>query len=102
MSTISCSSVNDVVNFAIEKEEKAMEFYRKCAERAQNPGIKKFFEEMIEEERGHRDLLRDLDALNLDGIKLAKVEDLKISDYLVDVPFKEDISYQEALTIAMK
>lgn len=102
MSTVSCSSVNDVVSFAIEKEEKAMEFYRKCADRAQNPGIKTFFEEMIEEERGHRNMLRDLDSLNLDGIKLPKVEDLKISDYLVDIPFKEDLSYQEALILAMK
>ncbi len=102
MSTVSCSSVSDVVNFALEKEEKAMEFYRKCADRAQNPGIKKFFEEMIEEERGHRNMLRDLDALNLEGVKLSKVEDLRISDYLVDVPFKEDVTYQEALTIAMK
>ena len=102
MSTISCSSVNDVVSFAIEKEEKAMEFYTKCAERAKNPGIKEFFEEMINEERGHRDMLRNLDSLNLDGVKLAKVEDLRISDYLVDIPFKENLSYQEALTIAMK
>ena len=102
MSTLSCSSVSDVVNFAIEKEEKAMEFYQKCADRAQNPGIKKFFEEMIEEERGHRNMLRDLDSLNLEGIKLTKVEDLRISDYLVDVPFKDDLSYQEALTISMK
>ncbi len=102
MSTLSCSSVSDVVNFAIEKEEKAMEFYRKCADRAQNPGIKKFFEEMIEEERGHRNMLRDLDSLNLEGVKLSQVEDLRISDYLVDVSFKDDLSYQEALTIAMK
>ena len=98
MSTISCQSVSDVVDFAIEKEEKAMEFYRKCAERAQNPGIKKFFKEMAIEEQSHRDMLRNLDSLHLDEIKLPKVEDLQISDYLVDVPFNEDLTYQDALT----
>jgi rubrerythrin len=102
MSTLSCHSVDDVVSFAIEKEEKAMEFYRQCADRAKNPGIKEFFREMVAEEQKHRDMLKDLDSLKLDEVKLKQVENLKISDYLVDVPFSEDISYQEALIVAMK
>lgn len=102
MTTVSCSSTDDVVNFAIEKEEKSMDFYQKCANRAKNPGISKFFQEMVQEEERHRDLLRDLNPSQLGDIKLEKVEDLHISDYLVDVPFKEDITYQEALTVAMK
>lgn len=102
MSTVSCSSMNDVVQFAIEKEEKAMDFYQKCADRAKNPGIKKFFNEMVEEEQRHKKLLQDLDPSGLDSMKLDKVEDLRISDYLVDVRFKDDITYQEALTLAMK
>jgi len=102
MSTLSCHSVSDVVEFAIEKEEKAMEFYRKCAERAKNPGIREFFNEMFAEEQSHRDMLRNLDSLNLDEVKLQAVENLKISDYLVDVAFSDNISYQEALILAMK
>lgn len=102
MSVISCHSVDDVINFAIEKEEKAMEFYRDCAARAKNPGIREFFNEMVAEEQGHRDMLKNLDSLNLDQVQLEKVENLKISDYLVDVPFSEAVTYQEALIIAMK
>ena len=102
MGAVSCSSVGDVVSFAIEKEEKAMEFYRKCSERATNPGIREFFREMVQEEQGHRDMLRNLDTLNLEGVKLPNVEDLKISDYLIDVQFKDSLTYQDALTIAMK
>lgn len=102
MSSVTCSSVDDVVNFAIEKEEKAMEFYQKCADRAANPGIKKFFKEMYEEEVRHRDLLKGLDPLGISGLKLEEVQDLSISEYLVDVQFSEEMSYQEALTLAMK
>src|SRR5208283_1725444 len=102
MSTLSCHSVSDVVDFAIQKEENAMEFYGKCAERAKNPGIKEFFREMVAEEQGHRDMLRNLDSLNLDKVELKEVENLKISDYLVEVTFLDNISYQEALIIAMK
>jgi rubrerythrin len=102
MSAVSCSSVGDVVSFAIEKEEKAMDFYKKCSERAANPGIRDFFQEMVQEEQSHRDMLRGLDVLDLEGVKLEKVEDLQISDYLIDIQFKDDLSYQDALTIAMK
>jgi rubrerythrin len=94
--------MDDVVNFAIEKEEKAMEFYQSCAERARNPGIKKFFQEMVEEERRHRDLLKNLDPVSLGSLTLDRIEDLRISDYLVDVTFTDEITYQEALTLAMK
>jgi rubrerythrin len=102
MTAVSCSSVDDVVAFAIDKEEKAMDFYQKCADRAKNTGIKKFFDEMVAEEAGHRKMLKDLDRGHLADIKLDKVEDLRISDYLVDVKFKDDLTYQEALTMAMK
>lgn len=102
MSTVSCSSMDDVINFAIDKEIKAMEFYQQCADRAKNPGIKKFFEEMVEEEQRHRDLLKDLNPADLGEIKLPEVENLKISDYLIEVKFHEGLTYQEALTLAMK
>ncbi len=99
---ITCKSLADVVGFAIEKEGKAMDFYTKCADRAINPGLKEFFKEMRQEEERHRDMLRKLDAGNLDGVKLAKIEDLQISDYLIDIEFRADLNYQDALTIAMK
>lgn len=102
MSTLSCHSVSDVVDFAIQKEEKAIEFYRKCAERAKNPGIREFFNEMVTEEQGHRDMLRKLDSLDLDKVELQQVENLKISDYLMDVTFSDKITYQDALLLAMK
>lgn len=102
MSSVSCSSVDDVVNFAIDKEQKAMEFYQKCADRAKNPGIKKFFQEMAAEEQRHRDMLKELDVLGISDVQLSKVEDLRIGDYLVDVQFYDEITYQEALTLAMK
>jgi rubrerythrin len=102
MTTVSCSSADDVVRFAIEKEEKAMDYYQKCSERAGNPGIREFFREMAVEEQRHRDMLRDLNPSKLDEIKLERVEDLHISEYLIDVSFKENITYQEALMLAMK
>lgn len=102
MTTVSCSSIDTVINFAIEKEEKAMSFYQQCADRAKNQGIKKFFLEMVEEEKRHRELLKELDLSALSNVKLAKVEDLRISDYMIDVKFHDQLTYQEALALSMK
>ncbi|MCU0587884.1 MAG: ferritin family protein [Syntrophobacteraceae bacterium] len=102
MGSVSCTSMDDVINFAIDREEKAKEFYQQCAGRAKNPGIKTFFQEMADEEQRHKDLLVGLNPFKLDEVKLDQVEDLKISDFLVDVKFSDDITYQEALTMAMK
>ena len=102
MSTVSCTSMDEVINFAIDREIKAMEFYQQCADRAKNPGIKQFFQEMVTEEQRHRDLLKDLNPADLGEIKLPEVENLKISDYLIEVKFHEGLTYQEALTLAMK
>ncbi len=102
MSSVSCRSMDDVVNFAISREENAIDFYRQCASRARNPGIREFFHEMAREEERHRTLLADLNPSSLGDLKLEKVEDLRISDYLLDITFTEKITYQEALTLAMK
>jgi rubrerythrin len=57
---------------------------------------------MVTEEQGHRDMLRKLDSLDLDKVELQQVENLKISDYLMDVTFSDKITYQDALLLAMK
>ena len=102
MPTVSCRSMNDVVGFAIEKEQKTMDFYRDCARRAKNPGIRAFFEEMAKEELRHREMLEDLEPQGLSDVLLEKTEDLHIGDYLVDLVFHPDITYQDALILAMK
>jgi len=102
MTTMSCSTVDTVISFAIQKEEQAMSFYQHCADRARPQGIKEFFLEMASEERRHCELLRGLDLSTLSGVKLAKVEDLHISDYMIDVKFHEQLTYQEALVLSMK
>jgi rubrerythrin len=94
--------VDDVIGMAIAKEEKAMEFYRQCAAKAQNPSIQQFFQEMSKEEERHRDLLKSLDPETVGELKADKVQDLGISEYLMDVSFTEDLTYQEALILAMK
>jgi rubrerythrin len=102
MGQISCHVMQDVVAFAIDREEKARDFYAQCAQKAQKPGIKEFFQDMAKEEERHKQLLTELDTDLLERLDSLPPEDLKLSDFLVDVQFTPDITYQEALAMAMK
>jgi rubrerythrin len=99
---VSCRSFDDVVNFAIKQEENSVQFYGDFAKRAKNPGIREFFQELADEQKHHLETLKELDPYGLEEFKLEQVEELHLSDYLVDVTFREDLTYQEALTLAMK
>jgi len=95
-------SVDDVLDFAISREQEAVDFYTDLSGRVAAPAMKQVFEQFAKEERGHK--------LRLEAIKadrgLAPVEqkvlDLKMSDYLVDVEPTDNMSNQDALILAMK
>ncbi len=95
-------SVDDVIDFAIGQELKAAEFYRKFAEIAEQPGVKKMCQEMAVEEEGHKRILEDLKA----GLPMAPVDDsvadLQITDYLRSFHLDPDADHQQLLTAAMK
>lgn len=102
MNEFECRSMKDVVEFAIKREENARDYYLQCKEKAKNTSIKVFFQELADEEEKHRVLLTEADTSNEADFEPAQVENLKLSDYLVDADFTPDINYQDALTLAMK
>ncbi|MBN1652349.1 MAG: ferritin family protein [Deltaproteobacteria bacterium] len=95
-------SVDEILDFAIGKEQEAQDLYNSLANQAANSAMKSVFKEFAAEEGMHK---KKLEAVK-SGKKLAssekKILDLKIGDYLVDVEVKPDLSYQEALILAMK
>ena len=96
------SSVDDVLDFAIGNEQKAVDFYTEMAGKVQSPHVKKMFEDNAKEEMGHKSKLEAVKS----GKKLLnaekKVLDLKLSDYLVDVEADKNLDFQAALILAMK
>lgn len=95
-------SFNDVVSFAIGKEEEAATLYRGLAERTDQSGVKQMFLDLATQEDGHK---RRLQSIKRDGLPSggdAPVRDLKISDFLSDVEVGPDSDYQEILIFAMK
>jgi len=95
-------SFHEIVEFAHQREEEAVEFYLQCSEIIERPAIKKELFAFAEEEKKH---VRMLENLHMDDITEQQIDivyNLKIADYLVDEVFTPDMKYQDILVLAMK
>jgi rubrerythrin len=99
---MSLSTLEEVIQFAIEKEKNAQTFYRSAASLSHYPGIAPLFLEMAEEEEKHEKLLKELPDPSKLPDRSKPVPDLKISDFLVDLKFSSDMKYQDVMILAMK
>jgi rubrerythrin len=96
------SKFKEIVEFAIKKEKEAVEFYQQCIMLTNRKEMKEIFSKMAEEEKRHQKMLENFKPESVDILKLKKIPNLKIGDYLVDMEFNPDMKYQELLILAMK
>jgi len=97
------NSLDDILDFAINEEQMAADFYTDLAAKMQNQEMKEIFEQYALEEIGHRPKLEAIKKGKQYKVAEDKIVDLKIGDYLIDVDAeKTNITYQEALILAMK
>ena len=92
----------DIIYFAIAEESGANELYKKMSDCVERPNAKVMFDELAAEEVKHKEFFEKLSEERVSDLPLEKVTDLKISDYLVDIPFRPDMEYQDILIMAMK
>ena len=91
-----------IVDFAIEKEKEAAAFYDMVSKQAAFSGVKEMFKEFAAEERKHQAMLEKMDSSAMGEYKFKWVTDLKRSDYVVDMEYKDGMGYNEILMLAMK
>ena len=97
------ASVNDVLDFAISEEERAVQFYKDLAAKMERPEMKKVFEGFAAEEEGHKKKLLSVKDGKIPLLTNDAVMDLKIAEYVVAVDAgSESLDYQQALIVAMK
>ena len=95
-------SVDEILDFAINGEQEASDWYTDLAGKVSQDWMKKVFLGFAKEELGHKAKLESIKAGNKLFPAQKKVLDLKLSDYLVDAEVSADLSYQDALILAMK
>lgn len=96
------TNFQQVIHFAIEREEEAIKSYGKMIDMAKTPGIEKLLLELQEEEKNHKKLLLEITAEKIKPLEIEEVTDLKISDYLVEEPLSEEMNFQDLLVFAAK
>jgi rubrerythrin len=95
-------TIEDILEFALEKEDAAYRLYKSAAKMSVNASAKKLFEEMAEQEAAHKRFIQQLDKEKIAQYTFKNIPNLKISEYLVDIPYREDMTYQEILVYSMK
>lgn len=95
-------TLEQIVSFAVEREDTAYRLYKRAAEISTSIASRKMFEEMAAEEAGHKEVFSRIDTEKAESHRSVKIPDMQIAQYLVDIPFRKDLTYQEILTFAMK
>lgn len=98
----SFKSVNEILDFAIEKEEEARQFYLEWSAKLENKALSEQFVVFAGEENKHKEKLQRVKTGSTFKPSAKQVTDLKIVDYLVDIVPAPGMDYQEALIVAMR
>ena len=96
------NSSDEILDFAIENEEKAAAFYTELAGTMKSSSLSRVFEDFAREEQGHKAKLLRVKETGEMGPAKRKILDLKIGDYLVEGEPGPAMDYQQALILAMK
>ena len=95
-----------IVDFAIEKEQEAAEFYSNISQQESFSGSSKMFEEFAAEERKHQKMLEEFKTKGvtkaMQDYQLKWITDIRRSDYVVDLEYQPGMPYNEILMLAMK
>ena len=97
-------SMDDIINFAIEKEIEAENFYTELSAKETFTSAKTVLKEFADQEKKHQDLLKKFKKNRevLDKYSFKWIPDIKRSDYLVDITYEKGMPYTDTLRLAMK
>jgi len=95
-------TINAIFDFAIESEIEAHKFYTGLAAKASNPEMEKVFIGFAAEEQTHKEILENARKGRKISLNAEKIPDLKIADFTVAVKPTQNMTYKDALVLAMK
>ena len=96
------SKLMEIIDFAIEKEYEAAKFYKDLQVIAKYDSSKDMLKSLESIELGHAAILKDFKNIGIEKFNPIKVQDLKISDYMVMPEQNGELLYQDVIVLAMK
>ena len=92
---------DEVLDFAILQEQAAQQFYTAMSGRVHDPAVAEFYRILVAEEREHENRLQALKG-NPSTLRPPDLEDLAESGYLKAIPIPPDITFKEAVKLAIQ
>ncbi len=92
----------EILDFAIEKEHEAVEFYLNLQKIVKDPASKAVLHDLEMMERGHVQILQNITPSQVAKFIPENIANLQISDYMVTNTPNPEMTFQEVLAIAMK
>jgi rubrerythrin len=97
------NQLKDIINFAIEKEIEAYEFYQDAAQKiASDANLKKTFKDLAAEELKHRKFLQDFLEGDVYEFHLEDVADYHVSEAAEKPKLSTEMKFADAIALAMK
>ena len=96
------SEYKDVIKFAMANEVEAQKFYADAAEKLSNPALKKMFTQFAEEEKRHREILKEIYVSQTIGDFFKEETDYMVSETVESPELSMDMKPMDAFALAMK
>jgi rubrerythrin len=93
---------NQIVDYAIDREREAVRFYHDLQESVHFIERHKLLVDLEHMEKGHVVILEGIRSQGIEEITVPHIENLHISEYLVEDEPSGELRYQDILIIAMK
>ncbi len=94
--------VKELINRAAEEEDKSYKFYMDAIGLTTDAAAKVWLRELAEEEIKHKDMLLNFDTSKITKFEPGKIQDLHITEFLVDKDVTDIKDFQDVLIVAMK
>ncbi|HSV77076.1 MAG TPA: ferritin family protein, partial [Bacteroidales bacterium] len=95
-------TIDEILDFAMEAEQEAVDFYLNLAQMQKNRQIADVFIEFAKEEVKHKARLKKIKEEKAFQFEVEKIADLRIADYVVAIKPTAGMDYADALALAMK
>ena len=96
------ANIDEILDYAISKEEEAAALYTDLAERVERPGMRDAFLEFAKEEEGHKQHLESIKAGELPALTIRQVQGLGIAEHLEAPEPSANMTYAESLAFVIK
>lgn len=93
---------DEVIQFAIDGEQEAIDAYTTASEVVRGRSAKDMLLGMARQEEMHKNKLQSIDRERVSEAAIVNVPDLKIADFMDDVTITAGMDYSDILAVAMK